>query len=66
MDIAELIERKRKPAPQTGQKVEPPTGWCLRYYTIEVYTTGKSVGKRKQKLVLPAPKNDQYRSWADV
>jgi hypothetical protein len=31
-----------------------------------VYTEGKSAGKRKQKLVMLASKNDTYRSWADV
>jgi integrase len=66
MDIQQLIERNRKPAPQTGQKVETPTAWYVRYYTNEVYTTGKKAGKRKQKLVMLAPKTEQYRSWADV
>lgn len=66
MDITELIARNRKPTPQIGQKVETPTAWYLRFYTTEVYTTGRSAGKRKQKLVMLAPKNDLYRSWADV
>jgi integrase len=66
MDIQQLIERNRKPAPQTGQKVETPTAWYVRYYTNEVYTSGQSKGKRKQKLVYLAPKNDTYRSWSDV
>jgi integrase len=45
-----------------------PFAWCLRYYTDEVYTEGKSKGKgkRKQKLVWLAPKNHLYRSWDDV
>ena len=64
--IAELLERNRKPSPQVGQRVETPTAWHLRYYTNEVYTTGKRAGKRKQRLVMLAPKNGQYRSWADV
>jgi integrase len=66
MDITELIALNRKPLPQVGQKVETPTAWYLRYYTTEVYTQGKSKGKRKQKLVWLVPKNDNYRSWADV
>jgi integrase len=66
MDIQALIDRNRKPTPQSGQKVETPTAWCLRYYTDEVYTEGRSKGKRKQKLITLAPKNDLYRSWADV
>ena len=42
------------------------TFYCVLNLFNEVYTTGKSAGKRKQKLVMLAPKNDQYRSWADV
>jgi len=42
------------------------TFYCVLNLFNEVYTTGKSAGKRKQKLVMQAPKNDQYRSWADV
>ena len=39
---------------------------CLKLLSNEVYTTGTSAGKRKQKLVMLAPKNDQYCSWAHV
>jgi hypothetical protein len=66
MNIQDQIARNRKPLPQIGQKVETPTAWCLRYYTNEVYTHGKSAGKRKQRLVTLAPKTDHYRSWQDV
>ena len=62
MDIQALIDLNRKPAPQTGQNVETPTAWYLRYYTDEVYTEGRSKGKRKQQLIMLAPKNDLYRS----
>jgi integrase len=65
-DIHGLIARNRKPSPQKGQKVETPTAWYVRYYSNEVYTSGRSKGKRTQKLVYLAPKNDTYRSWSDL
>jgi len=55
MDIAQLVKSNRRPRKQKGQRIETPTAWMLRYYV-----------DGKQKCITLAPKNDLYRSWADV
>jgi len=66
MEITQLLKSNRLPRKQKGQRFETDRAFFLRYYTDEVYTTGKSAGKPKQKAVLLAYKSDLYRSWADV
>jgi len=66
MEITQLLMSNRLPRKQKGQQFETDRAFFLRYYTDEVYTTGKSTGKQKQKAVLLAYKSDLYRSWADV
>jgi len=66
MEITQLLKSNRLPRKQKGQRFETDKAFYLRYYTDEVYTTGKSAGKQKQKAVLLAYKSDLYRSWADV
>jgi integrase len=55
MDIAQLVKSNRRPRKQKGQRIETPTAWMLRYYV-----------DGRQKCITLAPKNDLYRSWADV
>ncbi len=55
MDIAQLIKSNRRARKQKGQRIETPTAWMLRYYV-----------DGRQKCITLAPKNDFYRSWADV
>ena len=55
MDIAQLVKSNRRPRKQKGQRIETPTAWMLRYYV-----------DGRQKCITLAPKNDFYRSWADV
>jgi integrase len=55
MDVAQLIKNNRRPRKQRGQRIETPTSWMLRYYV-----------DGRQKCITLAPKNDLYRSWADV
>jgi hypothetical protein len=55
MDGAQLIKSNRRPRKQRGQRIETPTSWMLRYYV-----------DGRQKCITLAPKNDLYRSWADV
>jgi integrase len=54
-DVAQLIKSNRRPRKQKGQRIETPTSWMLRYYV-----------DGRQKCITLAPKNDLYRSWADV
>jgi hypothetical protein len=55
MAIAQLIKSNRRSRKQRGQRIETPTSWMLRYYV-----------DGHQKCITLAPKNDLYRSWADV
>jgi len=55
MDIGQIVKSIRRPRKQKGQRIETPTAWMLRYYV-----------DGKQKCITLAPKNDLYRSWADV
>jgi integrase len=55
MDILQLVKSNRRPRKQKGQRIETPTAWMLRYYV-----------DGRQKCITLAPKNDLYRSWADV
>jgi integrase len=55
MDIAQLVKSNRRPRKQKGQRIETPTAWMLRFYV-----------DGHQKCITLAPKNDFYRSWADV
>jgi integrase len=55
MDIAQLVKSNRRQRKQKGQRIETPTAWMLRYYF-----------DGRQKCITLAPKNDLYRSWADV
>jgi integrase len=55
MEILKLIQRNRLPRKQSGERIETKTSWALRYYDGGV-----------QKYITLAPKNDMYRSWADV
>jgi integrase len=55
MDVSQLIKTNRRPRKQKGQRIETPTSWMLRYYV-----------DGRQKCITLAPKNDLYRSWADV
>jgi len=60
MDVAQLIQRNRKPRKQTGQIIETSTAFFGRYY----YTAED--GSRKQKSVMLARKSDLYRSKIDA
>jgi integrase len=55
MNVAQLIKSNRRPRKQKGQRIETPTSWMLRFYV-----------DGRQKCITLAPKNDLYRSWADV
>lgn len=55
--IQQILKRNKKRRKQTGQRIETPTAYCLRYYDNE---TGK------QKYVTLAQKSDVYRCWGDV
>jgi site-specific recombinase XerC len=60
MDILRLDKHNRLPKKQTGQRIETPISFFIRYY----YTDAE--GLRKQKAVKLADKSDLYRSWTDV
>ena len=60
MDVLRLEKRNRVPRKQTGQRIETPISFFIRFY----YTDED--GQRKQKAVKLADKSDLYRSWSDV